>query len=115
MWWKKFLTYILNLLKESTTYLAFFNFLACLGVTIQPELKTIIQNLCISVDALIVFLVAPYLKNRFKNNLYINMRNNLELLEIELSTEKRQSRHLKDKIQSVKTIQQLRNMQKELE
>lgn len=114
MWWKKLIDYILNLLKESTTYLAIFNFLAYLGVTIQPELKTIIQNLCISVDALIVFLVAPYLRKRFKDSLYIDMRNDLESLEIELSKEKRQSKNLKDKIQSIETIQQLAKIQREL-
>lgn len=111
MWWKKFLTYILNLLKEPTTYLAVFNFLAYLGVTIQPEPKTIIQSLYSSEDdTLIVFLKIPYFRNRPNDNLYINIKNN-----IELSIDKRQSKHLKDNIQSIKTIQQLAKMQKELD
>lgn len=58
--WRRLLDYILARLHEVTTYVAFFNFLAYLGVVVNPDLKEIIINLCISIDALVLFFVPEH-------------------------------------------------------
>lgn len=53
--WKKLLDWILARLNEPTTYVAFFNFLAVIvGINVNLELQTIITNLCLAIDALIL-------------------------------------------------------------
>lgn len=63
--WRKLLDWILARLNEPTTYVAFFNFLAVIvGINVNPELQTIITNLCLAIDALILFLINEHKKER---------------------------------------------------
>lgn len=63
--WRKLLDWILARLNESTTYVAFFNFLAVIiGINVNPELQTIITNLCLAIDALILFLINEHKKEK---------------------------------------------------
>lgn len=55
--WKNFLNWLLARLSETSTYVAIFNFLAVIGVMINPELQTVIINLCLAIDALALFIV----------------------------------------------------------
>lgn len=55
--WKKLLDWLLERLGETSTYVAIFNFLAVIGVIVKPELQTIITNLCLAIDALVLFLL----------------------------------------------------------
>lgn len=55
--WMNILNWILDKLNEPSTYVAFFNFLAICGVIVKPELADLIKNVCIAVDALVLFLI----------------------------------------------------------
>lgn len=55
--WKKLLDWFLERLNEASTYVSIFNFLAMLGVLVKPELQTLITNLCLAIDALVLFFL----------------------------------------------------------
>lgn len=55
--WNKFINWLLARLEEMSTYVSIFNFLAVLGIVVRPELQSIITNVCVAIDALVLFLV----------------------------------------------------------
>ena len=71
--WKKVLDYFLARLNEASTYVAFFNFLAYIGVVVNPDLKDIIINLCLAIDALVLFFV-PENKDKVEELKYLKYR-----------------------------------------